>query len=116
MPEKLTNEVLEYLRLCGLSEKKIGKCDLDTRLYHDLGYYGDVAEANMELLESRFHVDLTDFRFDQYFPSEYWGENYAAKIINWAVPFVGAKNRGRQTYPPITLEMIGNVIRQKKWI
>lgn len=111
----LTNELLEYLRLCGLSERKILACNQDTCLYHDLGDYGDVAEANMELLQDHFGVDLSGFRFEDYFPVEIPGNNFFERLIFWSIPFAGFLHRRRQTFMPITLRMIHDALLQKKW-
>lgn len=45
MASELSIDLREYLERCGLSESKIRQCSGSTRMYHDLGLYGDIAEA-----------------------------------------------------------------------
>lgn len=74
MSSNLTDNIREYLRVVGVSEKRIARLNLETRLYHDLGFYGDVAEGYMEVLMDHFHVDLRGFDFYKYFPPEITGK------------------------------------------
>ncbi len=42
----------------------------NTRLFHDLDLYGDDAAEFLDRFKERFSVDMSDFRFADYFPSE----------------------------------------------
>ncbi|MGJ1421050.1 DUF1493 family protein [Sphingobacterium spiritivorum] len=44
--------------------------DENVRLYHDLNIYGDDAIELLNCFEEQFKVDLSRFRFTDYFPSE----------------------------------------------
>ena len=112
---QISTEVLQYLTDCGLSKKKLLRCKFSTRIYHDLGVYGDVAEAYMEVLEDQYNVDLDGFKFRDYFPPEYAGNNMLMGLLLWAVPFAGGYVRKQNNYLPLTLQMINTVISTKKW-
>jgi hypothetical protein len=58
-PSDLSIELREYLKRCGLPNNKIMQCSGGTRMYHDLGLYGDIAEGCMDLLAKGYHVDLS---------------------------------------------------------
>lgn len=113
---ELSVELREYLKHCGLSERNIAKCGGNTRMYHDLGLYGDIAEAYMGVLVDHYHVDLSGFEFEKYFPPEFAGKNMLARALLWIVPFVGGAARQRGEYLPLTLEMIERAIRTKSWV
>jgi hypothetical protein len=115
MTSELSIELQEYLKHCGLSERRIAQCSGNTRMYHDLGLYGDIAETCMEVLADHYHVDLTGFEFDSYFPPEFAGKNALISIFLSIVPFAGYLARQRGKYSPLTLEMIENVMRAKQW-
>jgi hypothetical protein len=113
--ENLPQAIREYLKICGLSEEKIGRCNMMTRLYHDLGIYGEVAESYMEVLVDSFNVDLTTFLFERYFPLEFPGRSCLSRYLLWQIPFARRLAEKRATYDPVTLEMIDTAIRTKKW-
>ncbi len=64
MPSELSIELRDYLKRCGLSEAKIAQCSGGTRMYHDLGLYGDIAEACIGVLADHYDVDLSGFEFE----------------------------------------------------
>lgn len=113
----LSTELKEYLKRGGLSKKKIMQCSADTRMYHDLGFYGDIAEAWIDMLVVEYHVDLSGFEFEKFFPPEFEGEDMLTCTVLWLVPFAAAivRRRKRDTYLPLTLGMIDNMIHTKKW-
>ncbi|WP_175015405.1 DUF1493 family protein [Burkholderia lata] len=115
MENVLSSELCEYLRKCGFSKKRIDKLTYDTRLYHDLGVYGDLAEGCLEILCDQYHVDLSKFEFDKYFPREFVGENAFVRTLLWAVPFLGSGARRHGDYSVLTLGMVENAIRAKCW-
>lgn len=115
MGNNLSSELCEYLKGCGFSKKIIEKCTPNTRLYHDLGVYGDVAEGCIEVLCDRCHVDISGFEFDEYFPREFIGENSFIRTLFWAVPFFGREARRHGKYSTLTMMMIESAIRAKRW-
>lgn len=112
----LSDEVKGYLTYCGLSKNKIRNAKKDTRLYHDLGIYGDVAELYVESLIDKYEVDMSSFDFEKYFPLEFIGETAFQKVMYWAIPFLGLKARKTQKFKPLTLSMIEKTIETKQWI
>ena len=115
MASELSIELREYLKRCGLSENRIAQCSGSTRMYHDLGLYGDIAEVYMGVLADHYHVDLSGFEFEKFFPPEFAGRNMLARVLLWIVPFAGNAARRRREYLPLTLEMIDRVMRSKRW-
>ena len=115
MSNGLSIELYEYLRLCGLSEKEIESCNESTRMYHDLGLYGEIAEAYLEVLAEHFFVDLSDFEFEKFFPTEFDGKRAITRFFLWIVPFAGGVARRRGKWRPLTLEMVDRTIRAKRW-
>lgn len=115
MASELSIELREYLKRCGLSENKIAQCSGSTRMYHDLGLYGDIAEACTGVLTDHYHVDLSGFEFEKFFPPEFAGKNMLTRALLWVVPFAGHAARQRGEYLPLTLEAIDRAIRTKRW-
>ncbi|MBZ2206371.1 DUF1493 family protein [Massilia soli] len=115
MASDLSNELRQYLKRCGLSERKISRCSGNTRMYHDLGLYGDIAEAFMQELVDHYHVDLSGFEFDKFFPPEFAGKNAFIGALLSVVPFASYVVRQRGKYLPLTLRMMEDVLRTKQW-
>lgn len=115
MESELSMELRGYLEHCGLSKSKIAQCSRSTRMYHDLGLYGDIAEACMEVLAERYQVDLRGFEFDKYFPPEFPGKNMLTGFLFQIIPFAGHMARRRWVYLPLTLGMIERSIRSGRW-
>lgn len=115
MARELSTELRGYLKRCGLSESKIAQCNRGTRMYHDIGLYGDIAEACMDVLVEDYGVDLSDFEFGKFFPPEFAGGNMLIRALFWLVPFAGKAARQRVEYLPLTLEMIDNAMDAKRW-
>lgn len=115
MASELSIELREYLKRCGLSESKIAQCSGSTRMYHDLGIYGDIAEAYMEVLAEHCHVDLSGFEFEKFFPPEFAGKKVLTRTLLWIVLFAGSAYRRRGELLPLTLERIDRAIRSKRW-
>lgn len=114
--EKLPEIVTQYLRLCGLREKKIAGCHMGTRLYHDLGVYGEEAEAYLEVLVEQFQVDLTDFVFARFFPNEWpQGNSYFENCFLRLFPGIERLYKKSEVYYPITLQMVNNAINLGEW-
>jgi hypothetical protein len=103
--------VQQWLQKCGVSRRVLSRCAPETRIYHDLGAYGEVAEAWLELLQSDYGVELQDFDFQSHFPPEFEGQNALARTLFWLVPFAGAVARSRKGYSPVTLRKIDEAFR-----
>lgn len=113
--DSISSEILDYLRRCGISEKDILQSTRDTRLFHDLNIYGDVAEACVETLELEYSVDMSSFEFDRYFPSEYIGETPFKRVANWFFPLLGRRRRMTTYFEPIRLSDLEMVIERRSW-
>lgn len=115
----MSNNVSEllrgYLKKCGMSEAEIAQCKSSTRLYHDLGIYGEIAKSYIDVLANSFSVDMTRFVFLDYFPPEFEGDNLLSRAITWIIPFAGKVARSRRTLLPLTLGMIDHVMQSKRW-
>lgn len=107
--------VYSYLNALGHSERKIARWTMETRLYHDLGLYGDSAIEDMEFLAGRFGVDMSSFVFDEYFPPEFESRNRFETIVFNSVPFLFRLLRGRRTYRPLTFRTIDQAMRAGRW-
>jgi hypothetical protein len=116
MNDELSTQIQAYLRTCGTSSKSIATYTRETRLWHDLGIYGDVAEANLECLNECFGVDLSEFDFERYFPFEFIGKTLLSSVLIRFVPFLGDYLRRHGNYTPLTLGMIDDAINSKKLI
>jgi hypothetical protein len=114
-PTALPHELKDYLIKCGLSKKTIEKCTLETRLYHDLCIYGDIAEAFMEALVDLYKVDLSDFAFYKYFPGEFQGNPWLTKFIINCTPWGKWICQRDRTYAPLTLKMILSAMSNGKF-
>ena len=101
MTDELEQRVIEIIAdNRGLKPHKIG---LSQRLLHDLGIGGGDADEILMKLEKEFRLDILDFNFDQYFPSE--GEISSQIFFFWKKPgicepltvqeLIGAVRRGR---------------------
>lgn len=112
----ISQQTKAYLSMCGLSAKSISKFTRDTRLWHDLGIYGDIAEGNLECLHDHFGVDLTEFDFEKYFPVEFIGNSVVTSILIRMVPFLGDYFRRRVELTPLTLGMIEDAITNKRLV
>lgn len=110
-----STELCEYLRRCGLSENMILGSDQETELLRDPDVYGDIAEAFMETLEKEYAVDMSEFRFDDYFPPEFVGNSAVHRILYWIAPPLARKHRRADDFRPVTLRMIDTAIREQRW-
>jgi hypothetical protein len=116
LPVRRDDEVFSYLRELGYSERRIASMSMNTRLFHDLGIYGDSAIEDTQLLLEKFGVDLSGFDFAKYFPPEFEGRNKFEAFLITCVPFLTMVLRKRRVYFPLTLDMIDRSIRAKRWI
>ena len=79
------------------------KISLSTRLYHDLGIAGDDASEFLQEYTMAFSLDMTNFDFGAYFPSE-------ASILDLFRVF-----RCREDYSAITVEDLVRAAQRGKW-
>ena len=112
---KLPLLLVNFLKMGGIRQSQIDKCDLDTRLYHDLGVYGEAAEDCMAVLAETYQVDLTNFDFEVYFPPEYPGKTGLSRALLWQIPFARYFAEKNANYEPLTLAMIETIIHSKQW-
>ena len=112
--EIIPSSVVVLLHESGLSEKTICSCVPTTRIYHDLGLYGDTAWWFTEELSKR--IDMSGFCFEEYFPPEFGGKNSLARLLLSLLPFANWLYRRGRVYEPITLEMISNSLEAGRWL
>lgn len=105
---------VEILRNAGISNKAIERSTLQTRLYHDIGLFGDTAWWFVNELAKK--VDMSQFCFERYFPPEFYGENFISRLFFWLVPFASSIRRKRESYEPITLGLILKSLEEGKWL
>lgn len=114
MSEKLPANVQRYLEMCCcLSQRKIRKCHMNTRMFHDLGIYGEIAEDCILELRDKFHVNIDGFDFYRHFPPEF-SENFFICWFFAGVPFIRWFFEKPDKYAPLTLSMIEHAITSKK--
>ena len=112
---KLPEVIVDFLELGGVRRSTIQGCDLNTRLFHELAIYGEAAEDCMKVLEDVYHVDMTNFDFDTFFPSEFPGKTSLTQALLWHIPFARYFLERGSMYEPLTLAMIETIIRSKQW-
>ncbi|MFT4925134.1 MAG: hypothetical protein ACI8WB_001224 [Phenylobacterium sp.] len=95
----------------GLSDYYKTEPDLELRLYHDLGIYGDIAESCIEILKDSYNVDVSSLNFDDYFPAEFSGQNQFQKILFSFIPFLQSKTGNKRNFKPLTFLMISNALK-----
>lgn len=100
-----------FLRDWGYRDDEIEKWDGNTRVYHDMGVYGDDALEFLETLTGHFQVDLSEFPIDKYFPPEFYHSLGPIKFLRWFL-LGQAENK---KYPEITLNMIEHTLSVKRW-
>lgn len=101
----------EYLRRRGYKREQINRFTGETRLFQDIGLYGDNADDDLRALEQEFKVDLSSFPFHRYFPGE-TGLHHFILTFFWRTKW---GENVRQKYPPLTLDMIEESMNKKRW-
>ncbi len=76
---------------------------IDSRVYHDLGIYGDDAREFLLEYSEAFEVDMSAFQFANYFPGE-------PHLLNLLLPGSDSK------FVPITVRDLVESAKQKKWV
>ena len=112
---KPDDAVYSFLNALGYSERKIARWTMETRLYHDLGLYGDSAIEDMDFLAARFSVDMSNFVFDYYFPPQFEGRNRVEAVLFNSIPFLHRILRRRRAYRPLTIRMIDEAMKVGFW-
>jgi hypothetical protein len=103
-------ELWAFLVRCGFKAEEIAGMTLETRLLHDLGLDGDNFFDTVATLQHEFGVDLSGLKWSRYAPTE--GEKlFPLSVIKSIRNLVGRP----QEYDPLTLGMIAEALRQKKW-
>ncbi|AWB67160.1 hypothetical protein C2869_12255 [Saccharobesus litoralis] len=95
-----------FLIECGLDKYVKNDSDLDIKLFHDLDFYGDVAESCIELLRDKYGVDTSYFIFEDYFPDEFPGNTQFQKVLVSLIPFLRKKHVDKSRYKPFTFNKI----------
>lgn len=112
----LSPELREFLVRQGIRGRRLAKCDRNTRLWHDLGEHGEMAEDTLTDFCAEFSVDYSEFDFDRYFPPEYVGPNQLVGVLASLVPFLEHFIRIRGVYAPFTLGMLDDAIKSRKLV
>jgi len=114
LEEELNEIITNHLIAHGYKQKKIDKFSYKTRFYHDIGIMGDTAEEWLYDLKDQ-GVDLSSFRFDDYFPPEFPPSPMWRSIVSMVIPFIGVPHKPKDYYQPLTLKMIEEVLIAKDW-
>ena len=93
---KLSAEVRKFLSVCGFGEGQIGDDLFDT----------------IEILRSKFGIDLSDFQDELYSPGELENDTFLFGMRRWFPKYV---ERRLSKYRPITLKMIDDALHAKRW-
>jgi hypothetical protein len=113
--KELSSDVVSYLKKSGFSDRRISRMNVDTCLYHDLGFDGDTAEEMIEFLAQEYGVDVSNFDFDRHFPREFPGDTHFASVIGSFIPFWRFFQNRKKQFSPVTLLMIDQAIKSKHW-
>jgi hypothetical protein len=111
LSNQLPPKVVEWLVACEYPQALIDRYGVQTRLVQDIGIIGHTLEQQLQILREVFHVDFGETSFANYFPSQLGWE--AVVISMW--PRSSWARRILERYPPITLGMVDEAIRNKKW-
>lgn len=98
----------------GERRRRVSSAVLESRLFHDLGMYGDIAEAYLEFLREQYEVSTDNFHFDDYFPQEFIGKNWLERILFWIWP-VDRKKFNASLFLPLTLRDVATAIEEGHW-
>lgn len=112
MANQIPPKALEWLVACQYPQELINTYRTETRLVQDIGIVGNTLEEQLQVLRDVFHVDFSGVSPAKYFPSRLGIEALVISVrprSRWAKKVL-------ERYPPITLGMIDEVIRNKKWI
>lgn len=112
MANQIPPKALEWLVACQYPRELIDSYRTETRLVQDIGIVGHALEEQLQILRDVFQVDFSGVSVAKYFPSSLGTE--ALIISVW--PRSSWAKRVLERYPPITLGMIDEAIRNKRWV
>ena len=72
----------------------------------DLRIYGDIAESYIELLRDKYGVNVSNFRFEKYFPEEIMGSSFKERTLFLLIPSLRKKAEQKIEYTPFTFRKI----------
>jgi hypothetical protein len=104
------NTFNSFINDSGLSDYYKSNSDLELRLYHDLNIYGDIAESCIEILNDKYGVDVSCFKFEEYFPEEFSGKSQLQKVMFSLIPFLRTNKEDKAEFKPLTFLMLKNSI------
>ncbi len=82
----------------------------DTRIYHDLGLWGDDVWEIFEILHNDLNVDFSEFQ-NHFFPCEgEEGFGVGTLVKGWF-----GKIKNDKKWDPLTIGHLAEVAKQKKW-
>lgn len=105
-------KALEWLEACQYPQELIDSSRKETRLVQDIGIVGHALEEQLQILRDVFHVDFSGASLAKYFPSILGMDALVISVL----PRSGWAKRILERYPPITLGMIDEAIRNKRWV
>jgi len=111
MSNKFNEITISFLEKIGYTEKEQRKFSGNTRLFHDLRWFGDDAEE-LTFVLTEFGVNLEGFKFQDYFPAEYPSK---FPLIYSLVPIPRKFFEDTSQYKPLTLAMINRILLSGKW-
>jgi Protein of unknown function (DUF1493) len=112
----ITDKTREYLLVCGHDPTLISTWSSETELIKDIGIIGDDFLDEIEMLHTKFGVDLSEFVWTRHTPKEISSESALfaeRKFWNWLRP--GYVESRFVKYERVTLGMIGKALELGKW-
>jgi hypothetical protein len=112
----VSENVRDFLRACGFSKEIIDSATPQTRILHDLGQTGDDFLDTIEVLHTKFDVDLSQMDWRRYTPTELHWDSLVfrdKRVFGFFSPAYVERRLAK--YEPVTLAMIEEVLRTKKW-
>jgi hypothetical protein len=108
----LTNRVHDFLIRFG--QKPNSSLDMKSRLYHDIGIYGDMALFLLEQLQDE-GINMQEFNFDDYFPREFIGSNILSNFYYLIFPAQRHKYFSERNFKEFTLQMLDRLLIKRVW-
>ena len=109
---KLSAEVRKFLSVCGFRESQIENWTMESEVIRDLGQIGDNLFDTVEILRSKFGIDLSDFQDELYSPGELENDTFLFRMRRRFPKYI---ERRLSKYRPITLKMIDDALHAKRW-
>lgn len=105
-----------YLKMCGMSDRKISRLNAETLLFHDLEIYGEIAEDYINILHENFSVNIDEFCFEKYFPCEFSNDGLMQMLLQWFFPWFATSSKEKNRRHPLPLSKIEQAIVSGKLI